>query len=290
MRIGCDLPYFADAGEVRAFAQAVEDLGYDHLAFSEHVAAATDSPFPPGFAFEDPWHEAATLLAFLAGCTTRIELMTSMMLLPLRPTVLAAKQFAEIDLLTGERVRLGVAVGWNTSEVRALGVDPDTRGARLEEQIEVLRLLWTRHAVDFDGRFHQLSGVGIHPRPKRALPIWLGAGNFASGGVPGDRSLRRIARLADGYKMFAPLGGQPETARQVLDRLRSFAADEGRDPDSIGVEARLITQATPPEQWAEVAAMWRSLGATHLGLGNRIAGGTVDDQIALVARVIDAVR
>jgi probable F420-dependent oxidoreductase len=285
VRIGCDLPYFPDAGAIRAFAQAAEELGYDHLAFSEHVASALDSPFPAGFVFEDPWHEAGTMLAFLAGCTSRIELMTSMMLLPLRPTVLAAKQVAEADLLSGGRVRLGVAVGWNTSEVRALDVDAATRGARFDEQVELLRLLWTEPAVTYHGRFHNLDGVGIHPRPGRSIPIWMGAGNFDSGGVPTDRALRRIARLADGYKMFAPLGSAPDQAREIVERLHKMARDEGRDPAALGVEARLITQSTPPEQWAEVASSWAATGASHLGLGNRIAGGTVDDQIALIERV-----
>ncbi|MCP2256143.1 Luciferase-like monooxygenase [Prauserella aidingensis] len=99
-QLGCDLPYFREAAETRDFAQAAEELGYDVLNFSEHVAATTDSPFPPGFTFGDPWHESMTLAAFLAGVTRRIEISTSMYLLPLRPTVLAAKQAAEVDLLT----------------------------------------------------------------------------------------------------------------------------------------------------------------------------------------------
>jgi probable F420-dependent oxidoreductase len=290
MRIGCDLPYFPDAGAIRAFAQAAEELGYDHLAFSEHVASALDSPFPEGFVFEDPWREAGTMLPYLAACTSRIELMTSMMLLPLRPTVLAAKQVAEADLLSGQRIRLGVAVGWNTSEVRALGVDPSTRGARMAEQVDLLRMLWTQPSVTYHGRFHDLDGVGIHPQPGRLIPIWMGAGNFGSGGAPNERSLRRIARLADGYKMFAPLGAKTEQARAILDQLRDLVRAEGRAPDEFGVEARLITQSVPAEQWVDVAQLWQQAGASHLGLGNRVAGGTVDDQIRLIERVIRAIR
>jgi len=196
VKLGCDLPYFEDAAQIQEFAQAAEELGYDVLSFSEHVASTTDSKFPPGFAFDDPWHESMTHAAFLAGVTSRIEISTSMCLLPLRPTVLAAKQAAEVDLLTRCRFRLGVAVGWNEREVAALGQDRHTRGKRFEEQIEVLRMLWTQSEVTFNGSFHELQGVGIHPRPSRSIPLWIGAGNSENAGIPTDRALRRIARIA----------------------------------------------------------------------------------------------
>jgi len=289
-KLGCDLPYFREPGEIREFAQAAEDLGYDVINFSEHVASATDSPFPPGFAFEDPWHESMTMAAFLAGVTSRIEISTSMHLLPLRPTVLAAKQAAEADLLSGGRLRLGVSVGWNGREVAALGQDPATRGARFEEQVEVLRLLWTQHEVDYTGKFHELRGVGIHPRPDRTIPLWIGAGSFPNGGVPNEKILRRIARLADGYKMFAPLGLNEDAAVEVVARLRALVTEYGRKPADIGIEARLLTQAVPEHDWPGFVARWAERGATHIGLGNRIAGGSVADQIAAIERVAHIVH
>ena len=288
--LGCDLPYFREAAEIRDFAQAAEELGYDLLNFSEHVASPADRAFPPGFAFEDPWHESMTLAAFLAGVTTRIGISTSMFLLPLRPTVLAAKQAAEVDLLTGGRLRLGVAVGWNEREVETLGQDPRTRGARLEEQIEVLRLLWTQAEVTYRGKFHDLRSAGIHPRPGRGIPVWIGAGSFATRGVPDDRLLRRIARIADGYKMFAPLGLDEEAAVEVVGRLRRFAREAGRDPESLGIEARLLAQAVPEDDWPGYVQRWAERGATHIGLGNRIAGGSVDAQVKLIEKVARAVR
>jgi probable F420-dependent oxidoreductase len=290
LRLGCDLPYLADPVEIRDFAQAAEGLGYDSLSFSEHVASTRDSPFPPGFGYDDPWHEAFTVAAFLAGVTSTIELSTSMLLLPLRPTVLAAKQAAEVDLLSGGRLRLGVSVGWNTGEVRALEQDPAARGARLEEQVELMRRLWAEPEVTWRSAHHDLVGVGIHPRPGRRIPIWMGAGNFASGGVPSDRSLDRIARLADGYKMFAPLGFDDAAAVAVVERLRAAAERVGRDPGEIGLEARLLTQAVPRDGWAASVAAWRERGATHVGLGNRIAGGTVDAQIAVIEDVARALQ
>jgi probable F420-dependent oxidoreductase len=290
IRLGCDLPFFASPSEIRDFAQAAEDLGYDCLNFSEHVAATRDTPFPPGFSFEDPWHESMTLAAFLAAVTSRIEISTSMMLLPLRPTVLAAKQSAEVDQLAQGRLRLGVAAGWNEREVALLGQDPASRGSRLEEQIEVMRLLWTQPSVTYSGAFHEITDAGIHPRPERSIPIWMGAGNLRNGGVPGDRLIRRIVRYADGYKMFAPLGLDREAAVHTVERLRAVAREEGRDPGSLGIEARLLPQVVPEQQWRPLVADWAALEADYVGLGNRIVGGSVEDQITLVSRVIEIVR
>jgi probable F420-dependent oxidoreductase len=286
--IGCDVPYMQDPGAVRAFAQAAEGLGYDYVAFSEHVASSRRSPFPPRFSFDDPWHESFTMLAFLAAATTRIELTSSMLLLPLRPAVLAAKQAAEVDLLSGGRLRLGVSVGWDHLEMEALGIDPATRGERFDEQVAVMRRLWTEPSVTHDGRFFHLRDVGINPRPGRSIPVWIGAGDFRSGGIPPEAAMRRIVDYADGYKMFAPLGGSFDKGIEVFERLREMCRRSGRRPETLGVEARLITQATPEDGWLEVAQRWSDAGASHLGLGNRRAGGTVDDQIDLVARVMVA--
>ncbi|MEV5843515.1 LLM class F420-dependent oxidoreductase [Streptomyces sp. NPDC051985] len=290
IKLGCDIAYFEDPVAIRDVAQAAEELGYDALSFSEHVAATIDAPFPPGFAFDDPWHESMTFAAYLAGVTSRIEITTSMMLLPLRPTVLAAKQAAEVDLLSGGRLRLGVAVGWNEPEMTLLGQDPRGRGARLEEQVEVMRLLWSRPEVTYAGKFHDLDGAGIHPRPGRAVPIWMGAGSMATGGVPGERVMRRMARFADGYKMFAPLGLDPEKAHDVIARLRTYVREAGRSQDEFGIETRLLTQAVPEDRWRDVMDEWDQAGATYLGLGNRIAGGSPDDQITAINHAMRVLR
>jgi probable F420-dependent oxidoreductase len=292
VKLGCDLPYLSDPGEIRDFVQAAEDLGYDHIGFSEHVASTEDSPFPnanrpgPKFSFEDPWHESFTLLGFLAGVTTRIELSTSMLLLGLRPAVLAAKQAAEIELLAQGRLRLGVAVGWNPREYDALGVDPLTRGDRVAEQVEVMRMLWREPSVTYHGRHIELDRVGISPRPARDIPIWMGAGSFETGGRPPERAMRRMARLADGYKMFAPLGGDREAALDVFQTLRRYTAEAGRDPDGMGIEARLVSHLEPADAWADTARFWSQAGATHLGLANRASGGGLDGQINLIAEAM----
>ena len=290
MRVGVDIPYFAHAAEIRDYVQAAQDLGYAHVAFSEHVASSSASDFPPGLSFDEPWHESFTLLAFLAGVTERIELSTGMMLLPLRPAVLAAKQAAEVDLLSGGRLRLGVSVGWQRREMESVDVDPSTRGARIEEQVEVMRLLWTQPLVTYHGNHVVVDDIALHPRPDRSIPIWMGGGNFDTGGMPGDVTIKRAARLADGFKVMAPLATNLDAMLGLIDRLRAEVAAAGRDADSFGVEGRLVTHVTPPEQWAAHVKAVRAAGASHFGIANRIVGGTVADQISLITRVAEATR
>ena len=289
MKLGCDVPYLSDPGAIRAFAQVAEELGYDHIGFSEHVATTTDTVFPPRMSFDEPWHESFTMLGFLAGCTSRIELMSSMTLLALRPVVLAAKQAAEIDLLSRGRLRLGVSVSWNPREFVALGVDPSSRGTRIEEQVEVLRQLWSRSDVTYHGAHVHLDGVAIVPRPGRVIPIWMGAGSMKNGGIPSEHVLRRIGRLADGYKMFAPLGEHPEVACDLAERVRGYAVDAGRKASDVGFEARLVTHATPADAWADCADFWVQAGATHLGLANRALRTGVDEQIPLLSEAMQRI-
>jgi alkanesulfonate monooxygenase SsuD/methylene tetrahydromethanopterin reductase-like flavin-dependent oxidoreductase (luciferase family) len=202
--------------------------------------------------------------------------------------VLVAKQAAEVDLLSRGRLRLAVSVGWNREEQRALGVDPATRGRRIEEMVPLLRRLWTEDAVTHSGESFTLDEVGIHPRPSSPIPIWMGGGGFETQGHPGEVSMRRAARLADGFKLMAPTGGDVDRAIDTARRLHELAAAEGR---TIDIEARLLTQLTPSDEWASVVARYRDAGVfTHVGLGNRIVGGTVHDQIALIREVERRVR
>jgi probable F420-dependent oxidoreductase len=290
MRVGVDLPYFAHPVEIRDYVQAAEGLGYTHIGFSEHVVSSSASPFPPGLSFDEPWHESFTLLGFLAAITDRIELSTGMTLLALRPAALAAKQAAEIDLLSGGRLRLAVSVGWQHREMQAVGVDPSTRGTLIEEQIEVMRLLWTQPLVTYHGRHVVVDEVALHPRPDRPIPIWMGGGNFDTAGMPREVTIKRAARLADGFKMMAPLGTNLEGMLTLVDRLRQEVTNAGRDAKAFGLEGRLVTHVTPREEWAKTVAALRDAGASHFGIANRIVAGTVADQIALITRVADVTR
>ena len=288
MRVGCDLPYFEDPGEIRTFVEGVEELGYHHLGYSEHVAAGAATAYPPGFSFTDPWHETVSLTGFLCGVTSAIELNPAMLLVTLRHPVLIAKQLAELDLLSQGRLRVGVSVGWNREEQVALGVDPSRRGDRLDEMLPLMRQLWEEQEVTATGPEYALARVAIHPRPQRRIPLWLGGGGLGNQGEPPERGLRRAARHGDGFKLMAPTGIDPARAIELAERLHRYAQEEGR---TIGVEARIITHVTPADEWVSVIARYRDSGViTHVGLGNRIAGGSVDQQLALVRDVVERTR
>jgi probable F420-dependent oxidoreductase len=235
--------------------------------------------------YDIPYHEPFVLLSHLGAVTTRLELVTSILILPQRQTVLVAKQAAELDLLTGGRLRLGVGVGRNWMEYEALNEEFSSRGARIEEQVEVLRRLWTDELVTFDGRWHHLDRVGLNPMPvQRPIPIWMGS--FRGRIV--ERVVRRIGRLADGWFPQFPPGAELADA---VARLRGYAAEAGRDPSSIGIEGGIaIRRDDDPQRWVDRAAAFRALGASHLRVIT--AGGGFEspsDHLDAAVRWIDAV-
>ncbi|MFJ9903599.1 TIGR03619 family F420-dependent LLM class oxidoreductase [Streptomyces sp. NPDC101152] len=283
LRIGGDLPYFATHTELRDYVQAFEEMGYDHLGFGEHVLPARAPNWPSSISPCEPWHEAFTRAAFVAALTSRVEIAASV-LLPLRSAGLAAKQAAEIDLFSEGRLRLSVSVGWNREEVAAFGVDPATRGRLIEEQVEVMRLLWTEPFVNYRGKLIQLEEVAVNPRPVRPVPVWMGGGDFEGGGVPRPVVLDRMARIADGYKMFGPLMRNVDAGLDVVRRLRALVAKHGRNVDDFGIEARIPLQLVPEEEWVPRLETWRRAGASHITLSNRRGAGGADAEIARLAR------
>jgi probable F420-dependent oxidoreductase len=250
-----------DPGFLKEFAQAVEEAGFDHALVAEHVIGG--HPDRAGgeqvHTYDVPYHEPFVLLGFLGAVTTRLELVTSVLILPQRQTVLVAKQAAELDLLTGGRLRLGVGVGRNWMEYEALNEDFADRGARIEEQVEVLRRLWMEELVTYDGRWHHLDRVGLNPMPRqRPIPIWMGS--FRGRIV--ERVLGRIGRLADGWFPQFPPGDDLAAA---LERMRGYAREAGREPTAVGIECGVaIRHDDDPERWVARAAAFRELGATHL--------------------------
>jgi probable F420-dependent oxidoreductase len=252
-----------DPEVIRAYAAAVETAGYGHLSVYDHVLGG--DPDQLGvlggpYTHRTPFHEVMVLLAHLAAITERIELVTEVLVLPQRQTALVAKQAAEIDLLSGGRMRLGVGIGWNRVEYEALNEDFGTRGRRVEEQIEVMRLLWSQELVTFHGRFHHITAAGINPRPpRRAIPVWIGGS--------AEVALRRAARLADGLMLNAPLSraaGQIELVRGVLTEL-------GRDPGAFGVCGR-VTLREDVAATLERVGEWERLGATHVSVNTMSTG------------------
>ncbi|HZO63234.1 MAG TPA: LLM class F420-dependent oxidoreductase, partial [Gaiellaceae bacterium] len=226
MRLGVVFPQTeigADPGGVRAYAQGVEEIGYTHLLAYDHVLGADASSrkdWAGPYTAEHQFHEIFVLFGYLAAVVPKLELVAGVLVLPQRQTALVAKQAAAIDVLSGGRLRLGVGLGWNHVEFEALGEEFSDRGRRSEEQIEVLRRLWTEPVVDFEGRWHRIPAAGINPLPvQRPIPIWIGGS--------AEAAIRRTARLADGFFPQRPLeGGWAAT----IDRLRSWAEEAGRDP------------------------------------------------------------
>ena len=255
-----------DPVAIRDFAQAAEGAGFDYLVAYDHVTGAhpdrfigRDVGFPsPPYLYDSQFHEPFTLFAFLAGLTTRIEFTTSILILPQRQTALVAKQAAEVDLLSGGRLRLGVGVGWNFTEYEALNEDFHTRGARQEEQITVLRKLWTEELVTFRGRWHNLDRVGIAPLPPRPIPIWIGGGLT-------EPLMKRVARVADGWMPMIFSGEDPTP---IIGRLRHHLEQEGRNIASFGLQAGVMTQPGREADWIREAKRLQSLGVTHLGVGD----------------------
>jgi probable F420-dependent oxidoreductase len=263
MKIGVVFPQTEigqDPAAIRDYAQAVESMGYTHiLAFDSVVGANPDRPEGWGspYDYRHAFHEPFVLFGFCAAVTRRIELATGVLILPQRQTALVAKQAAEVDVLSGGRLRLGIGVGWNPVEFETLGENIGNRGRRVEEQLEVMRLLWTRELVTYEGRWNRVPDAGIKPLPvQRPIPVWMGGESEAV--------LRRAARLADGWitlQTFRP----GAAAQQTVDRLRGLVREAGRDPAAFGIEGRVALAQLPPEERGKEMAAWRAMrGITHL--------------------------
>jgi probable F420-dependent oxidoreductase len=271
MRIGVVFPQTEigqDPAVIRDYAQAVEAMGYSHiLAFDSVVGANPDRPggWDSQYDYRHEFHEPLVLFGFCAAVTRRVELVTGILILPQRQATLVAKQAAEVDVLSGGRLRLGVGVGWNQVEFDALGESFPDRGRRVEEQIEVMRLLWSRELVTYAGQWHRVPDAGIRPLPvQRPIPIWMGGESQVV--------LRRAARLADGWITLQTFRPGP-AAQQTIDRLHAHVREAGRDPAAFGIEGRVALAKLPREAWVEEMAAWRAMrGITHvcvntMGLG-----------------------
>ena len=295
MQVGAIFPQTeigADPGAVREFVQATEDLGYDHLFIADHVLGA-DPQFHPEVA-RTPYthrsvvHEPFTLLAYISAFTERLKFSTGILILPQRQTALVAKQAAEVDVLSGGRLRLGIGIGWNAMEYEALGQDFHTRGRRSEEQISVMRALWTQEVVNFEGRWHKITHAGINPLPvQQPIPVWIGIGRGVNNDPP-EQVLRRVARISDGW---FPMISPDEAGQQVIARVHDYAREAGRDPSSIGMEFRVRIAGRPTEDWVTEAKAWEDMGATHLTVETRRGGlSSTDEHIEAIRQFKEALK
>ncbi len=286
MEIGVAYPQIELRGDPTAvgeFGRAVENLGFDHILAYDHVLGAVHADRTPQltgpYTERDPFHDPFVMFAYLAGITERISFTTGILILPQRPTALVARQATDVDLLSDGRLRLGVGIGWNYVEYEALGQDFHTRGARQEEQIQLLRRLFTEPVVDFSGRFDRIDRASLLPKPTRPIPIWLGGS--------GENAFDRAARLADGFIFF---GGGVDHAVASWGRLRERVDDLGRSAEDFGGDYVALSGADVGELTTEIDA-WREAGGTHvtvvtMGLGlDSVTGHT--DYLASLAGTLN---
>ncbi|HSQ16581.1 MAG TPA: LLM class F420-dependent oxidoreductase [Anaerolineales bacterium] len=268
MRMGVVFPqteFPPDPIAIRDYAQTVEGLGFTHLLVYEHVLGA--NPERPGgwqgpYTYQHSFYEPFVLFSYLAALTQRLEFVTGILILPQRQTTLVAKQAATLDVLCGGRLRLGIGIGWNAVEYTALGENFRNRGRRIEEQVALLRQLWTQPLVNFEGKWHQVPDAGLNPLPvQQPIPLWFGG--------QAEEVLRRTARLGDGWM---PNYRQVEQARPALDLLRRSLDEYGRDPASFGLEPRLNYSLGGPMEWMVMIQAWQAVGATHMSVNTMGCG------------------
>ena len=252
-----------DPGAIRDFAQAVEAMGFSHLLIYDHVLGADRSVHRLGgpYTNEHPFHEVFVTLGYIAGVTDNLGLATTVLVLPQRQTALVAKQAAQLSVLSGGRFRLGVGSGWNPVEYEALGENFRNRGRRQEEQIDLMRRLWTEDVVTYEGEFHTVTAAGILPRPAETIPVWFGGHH--------ERQLERTARIGDGWFPVSPPNAE---AAAAVDFLRGKLSDNGRDTDSFPMEPQAQFRGGNPELWLGHAQRWQELGATAISIATMNAG------------------
>ncbi len=254
-----------DPYAIRDYAQTAEGLGYSFILAYDHILGA--NPDRPGgyrgpYTHQDPFLEPFTFFSYLAGLTEKIGLTTSIIILPQRQTALVAKQAATLDRLSHGRLRLGVGLGWNKIEYEALNENFHNRGRRIEEQVEVLRQLWTKQLVTYSGRWHTIPDAGLNPLPvQQPIPIWFGG--------HAEPVLRRVARMGDGWMPTYKTVGE---AKNALDMLDQFLQEEQRDPSEVGIEARLAYGEGNPDIWVTQMDEWKAKRATHFSINTMRCG------------------
>ena len=284
MQIGVVFPQTeigADRGAVRAYAERIEALGFEHLLAYDHVLGAdpeVHTPWRGPYNVDTTFHEPFVLFGYLAAVTS-VELVTAIIILPQRQTALVAKQAAEVDLLTNGRFRLGVGLGWNAVEYEALGADFSDRGRRVGEQIELMRRLWTERSVTYAGTYEHVTGAGLAPLPvQRPIPVWFGAAS--------EPAYRRAGRLADGWFPQVPPGPALDAARAIVDEA---ARSAGRDPSALGMEGRVSWTAAGIDKLVDHVGRWRAVGASHVSINTMGAGlGSVDGHLAVLGTAAEA--
>lgn len=268
MQFGVVFPHHeigSDPGAIKAFAQGAEALGAQHLLIYDHVLGA-DPNRPSGwrnrpYDKDVRFHEPLTTMAYLAGVTSTIGLMSAVLILPQRQTALVAKQAAEVAILSNNRLRLGIGTGWNEVEYEALNENFRNRGKRQAEQVELLRKLWSEDSLTYQGQWHKVTAASINPRPTQTIPIWFG------GAAPA--LIKRCAEIGDGW---IPIMGPTPDAANILKGMREARAAVGKSWDGFGIQAQAQVRGGDPDRWRSHAQKWKEIGATHIAIASQNAG------------------
>jgi probable F420-dependent oxidoreductase len=254
-----------DPPAIRDLAQTAEGLGFTHVLAYDHVLGVNpdrsedwDGPYD----FQTPFQSPLLLFSYMAAVTNQLGFLTGILILPQRQTALVAKQAATLDVLCGGRLRLGVGIGWNKPEYIALDANFHDRGHRIEEQVSLMRQLWTQPLVNFSGRWHTIPDAGINPLPiQRPIPIWFGG--------HAEPVLQRAATIGDGW---IPNYRNAEDAQQTLNGVEGYLEQAGRSKSSFGVEARIRYDDGNPASWEQLLEGWQDAGATHISFNTMQVG------------------
>lgn len=286
MKIGVVFPqteFGNDIPALKDYTQTAEELGYSHILAYDHILGA-DPDRPEGwkgpYTHKDPFHEVFSLFSFMAAITSTIEFATGVLVLPQRETAVAAKQAAELDVLSEGRLRLGIGIGWNQVEFTALNQDFSNRGRRIEEQLEVMRKLWTEPLVNYAGKWHNIPNAGLNPMPvQQPIPVWFGGHH--------DNVLRRIGESGDGWMTNFR---QADQAKPSLKKIAEFAQAAGRDPQEIGLEPRINFDDGDPKVWHNTLDDWREVNASHITLNTMYSDfSTPEKHIEAIKKFAEAV-
>ncbi len=268
MKIGFVYPqteFGNDPHAIRDLAQTAEGLGYSHVLAYDHVLGVNPNrseDWNGPYDFKTPFQSPLLLFSFIAAVTDRLGFITGILILPQRQTALVAKQAATLDVLSNGRLRLGIGIGWNKPEYTALGEDFHNRGRRIEEQVSVMRQLWTQPLVNFSGSWHNIPDVGINPLPiQRPIPIWFGG--------HAEPVLRRVAIIGDGW---IPNYRTAEDTKPILDKVERYLIQAGRKRSSIGLEARIRYADGNPAEWEQLLLGWQEVGASHISFNTMQVG------------------
>ena len=273
MKYGVLFPHvpFSDVGKTRDLAQTYDDAGFDYITFGGHVLTARPGRYEgrPDSLYATPYHDPLTVFGYLAAVTSRIRLISSVVILPALQTAMVAKAAVDLAFLSNDRFELGVGNSWQESEYRALGQDVHVRGARLTEQVEVLRLFWTQPFVTFKGKFHDIDDMGFDRLPKQPIPIWFGS-QF------GEAAMRRVAAKGDGWMALMD-------PTEAMPRFQQYVSEAGRDPGAVKIMSNIYVGDEGADKWIAEAKRLHGLGVTHITIN--AAPGTAAE--AGVKRVVE---